>query len=669
MARKVVFYAVLLFISLFAYGENVPQIEIEAYSDPVRFAYEPVVLIEPGDSAEYRLPEYDDSLWQVISVPSKWEEAALPGHQGITWYRIHIQFPDELPGEAIGISLGEIFDADQTFFNGELIGATGDVDNPQGNAFERDRIYQIPTRLIRPGDENVLAIRVRGIFGQSGLIKGDYIIAYYSELIKDFYLQEFLRLMFGVVYIVIAAYFLLFYIRRTQEVENLLFGIFSLCLSIYVFFRTELRYLVFENFDLIKRLEISCLFLLIPVLMAFILAYYRKKQEPVFLAYYAVNAVVILFNLFFIQDAEIRFTLVKIVQITWIFPVVVVLWTLVTHVKKSKDAKLMLYAITVLVIILVLDILAARNLIQLPSLMSYGFLLFVVSMAIILANRFVELHHEVEELNVHLEDKVKIRTKELNDALTKIQLRDKQLMFEMRMAGEIQVSLLPKPIPRWNGVHSAAKYQPLRSVSGDFFDAYIMPGNKFGVVIADVSGHGMPAALITIMAKRFFTIASGKFSRISEIFRFVNTELCQILQTEHYMTAFMIIFNGDGTIQYGNAGHTRSIMVNKEKGSIKLLNTGGTFIGAMEEANDSYEDKSMAMKKGDKLLLYTDCLTEAANPAGEMYEDYRLIESVKKHFDKEVNSFVNSIYKELLQFTDEKPFVDDLTIIGLEQKD
>lgn len=643
-------------------------LRIPGYQQILSFAGEPVVRIQKGDSPQWKNPEFDDSSWKTISLPSQWEEAAFPDWKGLCWYRITLSFPQEIPRESLAISLGEIFDADETYFNGSLIGGYGEVDDPGGNAFERDRIYEIPTALIRPGQENVIAIRVRGIFGQSGPIKGRFALGPEESLRQRFFQENLVKSFLGVVYLVLAAYFLLFFIRRPQEKSNLTFGLFSLDLALYTFLRTEFRYWVIPSFNACKHLEMASLLLLPALLMYFMVTYYQKKRRIYQDIYMGFSLVMALVFLFFIDDAEMRFSLNKMMQITWIIPVGTILYILGSRLKSNRDARLMFGAILVITIILILDIFSERNLINIPPLSSYGFLLFVVSMALILTNRFVMLHHQVEELNKNLEAKVEKRTEELNRALTAVKEKDARILMEMRMAGEIQNTLLPHPLPALEKISLNAHYEPFRSVSGDFYDILPLKDGRQVLLLADASGHGMPAALITILAKKSFYKAAVNSSSLKEVLVKVNQELCEVIQTDHYLTAFLCAFGPGGRVTFANAGHTQPLFYQADPGRIKHLTTGGMFVGAVPEASETYEEKALTMKPGDRILLYTDCLIEAGN-GEEPYGEKRLLASFLRHISIKQDMLLKALVKDLKNFAGEGSLKDDLTLISITRRE
>ncbi len=399
---------------------------------PVDFSGLPVVRIQKGDRFEYTNVNYPDADWPVVSLPSSWDPAVYPGYRGVCWYRIRIRFPRELPRRALGIKLGEIFLADEAYFNGTLIGRTGDFQNLVVSRHNMDRIYEIPTPLVIPGADNVLALRVQGyIPGESGPLGGDFAVGDYGDLLRGFLFREFLKIVFVIFYTVIGVYFLIFFSRRPQDREHLFFGLFSLTFALYYFLRNDLRYYLLDLPYL--QMEYSALILMFPLFMSFVLSYYRRRHGIVQKIFYA-SSLASVAVIFATRDPQVwKMLNIWFVQWTWIIPVVTVFALLIREFPANRDARLMVYAFSILVLFILHDILFYRAIIRNIVAVKYGFLsqyalvVFVTFIAMILSDKFVRLNRQVEtlnrdlrenyrriaDINVELENKVRERTAEL----------------------------------------------------------------------------------------------------------------------------------------------------------------------------------------------------------------------------------------------------------------
>ncbi len=224
---------------------------------------------------------------------------------------------------------------------------------------------------------------------------------------------------------------------------------------------------------------------------------------------------------------------------------------------------------------------------------------------------FVEMAREIREYRKNIEMKVEQRTAELQGALADLKERDDLIQKQLDIASTIQRGILPGRIDDWNELKFSIRYIAMEKIGGDFYDVYQLRGNKLGLLMADVSGHGIPAALVTTMAKISFSNACNKHDSPRRIFQEVNQNIIDHVKTQDYLTCFFLAIDEDYTITYANASHQKAILLRAGVESTELLDTNGLFIGAIEEARDTYEEKTSKMKYGDRLIMYTDGIPEA----------------------------------------------------------
>lgn len=269
------------------------------------------------------------------------------------------------------------------------------------------------------------------------------------------------------------------------------------------------------------------------------------------------------------------------------------------------------------------------------------------------------------EYQQHLEEKVQSRTKDLNVALERI--RDKEFIMETELdfAADIQKGIIPTNLSPWNGINFAAYYQPMGKVSGDYYDLFRLSGHVF-VLLADVSGHGVPAALITMLAKQAFSNVVHESLNPDEIFRQVNEIIVNRVETSDYLTCFLLKIDQRNRVIFGSGGHPNAIKYTYKKGVCELLDTNGMFIGSMLEANEFYENGTTKLSSGDRIILYTDGVIEHKNVAGEQFGLDRLIELVKLHKTVSLKETVESISENLKDFMKGAPVRDDISIVGVE---
>jgi len=359
---------------------------------------------------------------------------------------------------------------------------------------------------------------------------------------------------------------------------------------------------------------------------------------------------------------------VNFVQYTWILPLGTVIWVLIKNLKKSVDARIMILSFAIILAGIFHDIAFSRGF-QIFSfvkiwLTPFTMFLFVVSLASILSIRFANFLTQIEVLNETLEQKVVDRTAKLDKSLQEINLKDEKIEQELVMAGKVQKSLLPAVLPKWD-VKISVRYSPLRQVSGDFYDIIQTSDGGYLLLIADVSGHGMPAALHAILAKEAFFKATLEETTLAGIFRKVNKNMGKI-DTGHYLTAFMVKFDRKNSLQYANAGHPKAIWLSKKNKKIKLLDTSGTVVGIRDDADSLFQESAISFESGDKIFLYTDCLVERSNVEGEQFGETRLVNALKKNFYNSLEDMIDNTLKEYYQFVEGSENKDDLTLLGME---
>lgn len=417
MKRTVFVILLCIFILFSTSADSIPVLKINNYKEPTLFHQKKVVLIKNNDNSHYKEIDFDDSLWDVISLPSDWD-SLYKNYNGICWYRIHILFPETLPENSLGISLGTITDADETYFNGKLIGSSGRIPPDQKSAYDKIRIYELPTTYIKPGEDNVLAIRIKGLFSyQNGPYTGDFRIDTYSKLQQGYFFRELFDMLFIVTYVIVGIYFLLFFLRRIRDKENLLFALFSLGMAVYFFLRTQLKYFIGIDFFILKKIEYLVLCWLVLCAIEFIVFYFKKKHT--IFNYILWGSTLISFGvILFTGDYVFWDTFNQYFMVpSWAVGVAIGMWIVVKKLKTDIDARLMIVPFLILLATFINDILVNMAVIASTRLANYGFLFLIVSIAIILSNRFVRLHYEVEDLNLNLEKKVEDRTKELHNTV------------------------------------------------------------------------------------------------------------------------------------------------------------------------------------------------------------------------------------------------------------
>ncbi len=240
------------------------------------------------------------------------------------------------------------------------------------------------------------------------------------------------------------------------------------------------------------------------------------------------------------------------------------------------------------------------------------------------------------------------------------------LQEEMRLAYEIQANLLPKSQPKIPGYQIAGKSIPAKDVGGDYFDFIEIDENRLAVCIADISGKGIPAAILMASVQASLR-GQAKLDRSSkECVAFTNDILFHSTDSSKFATLFYSILNTKSNeLTFCNAGHNEPFMFSSE---IKLtkLSTGGLVAGAVPSV--PFEEETIPFQKNELLILYSDGITEAMNSVDEEFTEKRLEEVITKNRNEPAESLIEIILKEVHNFTGNTPQMDDMTLVAIKRE-
>ena len=247
-------------------------------------------------------------------------------------------------------------------------------------------------------------------------------------------------------------------------------------------------------------------------------------------------------------------------------------------------------------------------------------------------------------------------------------LAQRKAFFEMElaMAREIQEGLFPRPAAgaRVGEVLFAVKYAPSGSVGGDFCNVMPLPDSSTGFYLADVAGHGLPAAFIAAMGKMAFE-AYALSSSPREAVRNMNSRLCQVIRAESYVTLFFgVRREKENKLVYVCAGHPPGLLLSRRRKKVLRLEAGGTVIGALPEA--PYEENAIGFSRGDRLLLFTDGAMECRSRNGERFGVERVEENLVEGRDLPPREFLDRLYGKIQDFVKAGNLQDDVTLFLLE---
>lgn len=274
---------------------------------------------------------------------------------------------------------------------------------------------------------------------------------------------------------------------------------------------------------------------------------------------------------------------------------------------------------------------------------------------------------ESDELNAYSEDDLQVLlllASQVAIIIEKVMLHEqliekKRLEGQLEVARQVQLELLPAKDPQLEGYDISAYNFPTEEVSGDYYDWVKIYDDQIGLVIADVSGKGVPAALLMAFLRASLRAAThiGYSPHIS--MAKVNYLLWESIERNQFVTAFYGTLDvANKTLSYANAGHNPPILL-KQNGELRVIDRGSVPLGMFRETR--YHEYYLTTEPGDVLVLYTDGATEAQNAAGEEFGRDRLAAAVKANRQLKARDLITAIHGEVLNWTDGLGATDDVT--------
>jgi len=250
----------------------------------------------------------------------------------------------------------------------------------------------------------------------------------------------------------------------------------------------------------------------------------------------------------------------------------------------------------------------------------------------------------------------------VDKAVLNKELREKRLIEEeLRIAREVQLSLLPAEAPKLDALDLHGINIPSYKIGGDYFDFIPIVDGHLGIAVADVAGKGIPASLIMASFRAFLRAEIRNNYAIRTILAKVNRVLKETLRDDQFVSAFYGVLDlARRRFTYSNAGHHPAILFRAD-GKRKYLKSGGLVLGIFDGI--TYNEQFIDLAAGDLLLLYTDGLVEAENPDGEMYGRARLEQFVRANARMDARALCDAIYADMSRFTRATRPADDTTIV------
>jgi serine phosphatase RsbU (regulator of sigma subunit)/anti-sigma regulatory factor (Ser/Thr protein kinase)/transposase len=266
-----------------------------------------------------------------------------------------------------------------------------------------------------------------------------------------------------------------------------------------------------------------------------------------------------------------------------------------------------------------------------------------------------------------------------NDMTSRIQESQKgmidqeRLQQEMQVAQEIQHTLLPAEFPQIEGYEIGATYRSAKEVGGDYYDFFWVDPTTLGIVVADVSGKGVPGSMVMTMIRTAMRLEARGNKSAADVLAKVNTHVTGDMKKGMFVTMFYIILDSrDRSINFASAGHNPMILYRGTTKEVYFLKPKGFPVGIDLPEEDMFANnmalQKVSLQKNDILVIYTDGITEAMNPEKLQFGEDRLVQVIKENSHLTPSEFVEKLNESIAQFTRGAEQNDDITVVAIKEK-
>ncbi|OHD16368.1 MAG: hypothetical protein A2087_02855 [Spirochaetes bacterium GWD1_61_31] len=555
---------------------------------------------------------------------------------------------------------------------------------------------------------NVLAFMIEGDpqdHRTGFFMPGPYVIDTYENIVTM--REQYVQLAFIGAYAFFAVYHFVLYLLRRRNRAYLMYSIGIGLLALHLFCRTYIVHDIIINSAVVKSLEIMSLIALVPAFLAFFDTAVRN-HTTLFTKLFSAAAVIPLILQFIIPKETVQFiwSVVAFLPAAYVLVMDLVLpmrrsWRHYRRTAKGRRNYFLIFfrslrrlnAAKLALGIAVIGATTALNVLSFTtgvfeSIAQYGFFALTFGAATVLAAQFVHVYGEVAAINVVLENKVQSRTHQLEDrmkeqddlnvklseASARLKGANEAAATDMRMAVQVQQGFFPKEQPRTSRWEASFVLLPAAGISGDFFDFYTSQADTLdGLVVGDVSGHGIASGLVTVLARSVFHRNFYEYRNLSlgKVMDAINEELIAELEAvDNYLTVALLRLNEAGYVEYTSAAHTEILYRGLGRPrAVELKPKGvdaykGFPIGRGGLAVP-YKSIRFKLNPGDSLLIYTDGVSEQRNVDGEEFGLDGVITALSSAPSEDAKSALNFIMQEWRFHTSGARIADDVTAVLL----
>ena len=271
------------------------------------------------------------------------------------------------------------------------------------------------------------------------------------------------------------------------------------------------------------------------------------------------------------------------------------------------------------------------------------------------ADDFVIKGSDIEVIVARL--RALLRVKAYQDQLRRM---NAQIIRDLQIARRVQEALVPQGTFRGPRVEVRSAYIPSEALSGDFYDYFLLDDSMY-LFVADVSGHGLPAAILVSLLKSYIHTESDPQTSLADFMSRLNDFLFTVSLPTQFATAQLFRVNESGALEYSNAAHPPFLLYQHARGKTVAIEDPSNLLGAMPHM--AFEDRTLTMSPGDTLFVYTDGLTDRRNEAGEFYSIDRIASLLEESRDADLGTVYDSILDDVNSFAATEDLRDDIAFV------
>ena len=615
-------------------------------------------------------------------------------NQEYIWLKISFHVPNSLKGQTLGLFISYLHFSDKVWVNGNYVGGYGSFPPNAWSSLWGSHFYSIPAPLIDKEGRNTILIKVYNK-GQSGIsqnIKLGSHALMQSEDTSHTFLQSIIYLFAAGGMLFTSILFLLIFIWRKKEREYLTFSILCLVSMIFMlpffahhiphYYPTQIPFLFF-----IKTTLCEGFYLMVFLLATLVIEFIKKGESKIFRT---VRITIFLFCTVVTYAMPDYDALSKLPPITLPLSIVNLLlgFAFVLVAEKTEEEKRDLTKLSLAFIPFILSIptdLIIKCFFQKvdnPYITIFGWLLTVFNFLVIMSIRYNRAMAQNEYLNIKLKREVLKQTRELSQKNITLEEELHRSATDLEMASLVQKKFFPYPPRSLRGWDIAVSYSPLDKVSGDMYDYYMDDGALKGFSLFDVSGHGIAASLVTMLAKNIvfqsFMRNLRKNETVSRTLYEINDEIIEAKgEIENYLTGVMFRIGEfdekeECLVEMANAGHPNPILYSAKSNICDELECpeDEDHHGAigLDFITVSFPQINFTMAEDDILLFYTDGLSEGRNKDGDMFGKERIKHILKENYAKSAQSIMEDLIDAYQSFTKGVKRDDDITVVVMKRE-